>query len=336
MISIIVPAYNIEKYLADCIESVLAQTETDWELILVDDGSSDDTATICDRYAATDARIHCVHKENGGVASARNTALELARGEYILFLDGDDELSPELLARLLSRMEPDVDIVCCSCTVFSRKTGLEQPRSFLIGDRDMRNMSEKEPLFLQLHDGRIGQSPGKIYTAIGVPWGKLYRASLIRENNLRFPPMRLFEDNIFNMYAFTLARRIIYLDAPLYRYRADHCASNVLTPEVRLQILERRDEYYGRFGSLATEGMRIAYFAEKLRCFGAACKHYARELSLPAAAKAIRELSEQSPYSILCTQAPPCTVEPRYRLIVALVRMRLWPVLAVISALRGR
>ena len=336
MTSIIVPAYNVDKYLKQCIESVLAQTEADWELILSDDGSTDDTGAICDQFTAADARIRCMHRKNGGVASARNAALELAGGEYILFLDGDDELSPELLANLLKRMEPDVDIVCCSCTAFSREKELEVPRSFLIGDRDMRGMSGKEPLFLQLHDMHIGQSPGRIYTGIGVPWGKLYRASLIQENELRFPPLRLFEDSIFNMYAFTLARRIIYLDAPLYRYRVDHCTSYGLTPEPRLLTLEHRDKYYERFGQLATDAMRDERYREKLRYFGACCKFYARKLSLPAAAKAIRELSLESAYAPLRTQAPPCPVAPRYRLIAALIRLRLWFALAAISALRGR
>ena len=92
VLSIIVPVYNVEKYLARCIDSILAQTFTDFELILVDDGSTDNSGEICDEYAGKDPRIIVIHKENGGVSSARNHGLDIARGEYITFVDSDDQI----------------------------------------------------------------------------------------------------------------------------------------------------------------------------------------------------------------------------------------------------
>lgn len=108
-VSIIVPVYQVERYLRACIESVLCQTHREWELILVEDGSPDRCGVICDEYAKNDARITVMHKENGGLSSARNAGLCRATGEYILFLDGDDFWAePEGLARLIPQLTSDV------------------------------------------------------------------------------------------------------------------------------------------------------------------------------------------------------------------------------------
>ena len=93
-ISVIVPVYNTEKYLHRCIDSVLAQTFTDWELLLIDDGSKDTSGSICDKYAAKDKRIRVFHKENGGVSSARNLGRDYAQGEWVTFVDSDDYIEP--------------------------------------------------------------------------------------------------------------------------------------------------------------------------------------------------------------------------------------------------
>ena len=336
LISIIVPCYNLEKHIAACLDSALAQTFADWELIAVDDGSTDSSGAILDRYAEADPRIRCIHQPNGGVSSARNAALAQARGELLLFLDGDDALTPAMLEKLYARMDAETDIVCCSCVAFSEEENLESPRHFLSGDREMRSMREKEPLFLQLHDDRIGQAPGRVYTAIGVPWGKLFRAELLRDHDLRFPPLRRMQDNIFNMYAFTMARKIVYLDEPLYRYRIDHGAANRVTPEQRLSVLQERDKYYEAHGSSATPAMYAERYREKLRYLGASCKYYTRSLPRSEARAAIARLCVQPVYDRAIRQKPPCPIPPRYRLIRALARLRLYGPLTAISAARAR
>lgn len=114
-VSIIVPVYKVEKYLENCVESVLEQTYTNWELILVDDGSPDKCPQLCDAYAQKDDRISVIHKKNGGQASARNQGIKVAQGEYITFLDGDDFLSGEYLSKLILYAEQyHADIVQCS------------------------------------------------------------------------------------------------------------------------------------------------------------------------------------------------------------------------------
>ena len=110
MVSCIIPVYNTEKYLPRCIESVLAQTFVDWETLLIDDGSTDASGSICDEYAAKDERIRVFHKENGGISSARNLGLNYAQGEWIFFVDSDDSLPKTSLESLLSRSS-DANII---------------------------------------------------------------------------------------------------------------------------------------------------------------------------------------------------------------------------------
>ena len=112
LISIIVPVYNVEKYVAECIESIIKQTYQNLEILLIDDGSTDNSGKICDKYAEKDKRIKIIHKENGGVSSARNLGLDLAQGEYIAFIDSDDFVSNKYIESLYSAIEhKDAEIV---------------------------------------------------------------------------------------------------------------------------------------------------------------------------------------------------------------------------------
>lgn len=119
MISVIIPVYNVEKYLAQCVDSVLTQTCTDWEAILVDDGATDSSGRMCDEYALQDPRVRVIHRENGGLSAARNTGLRAARGEYVYFLDSDDYIEPNTLALLLETAEREqADVVFFDGYVF--------------------------------------------------------------------------------------------------------------------------------------------------------------------------------------------------------------------------
>ena len=114
LISVIIPVYNVEKYLPECIESVLKQTHTNLEIILVDDGSPDNSPQICDEYAQKDSRIKVIHKENGGVSSARNEGLKIAKGEWISFIDADDWVEKNFCEILLNKaVKTQSDIALC-------------------------------------------------------------------------------------------------------------------------------------------------------------------------------------------------------------------------------
>ena len=217
-VSIIVPIYNAEKYLEECIASITNQTYKNLQIILVNDGSKDKSWELCKKLKNSDSRIVIATQSNAGVSVARNKGLDLADGKWIMFVDPDDVLSKTIVEDLLTQVSAEIDIVACGCYGFDGS--YRKKDSFFKGNRIFK--ANKDDLYLQLMDASHGQG-NDFVTAIGVPWGKIYRHNFIKKYNLRFDPkLRRMQDNIFNMYAFYYAREIFYLDKPLYFYRLDH------------------------------------------------------------------------------------------------------------------
>ena len=179
-VSIIVPVYNTEKYLARCIDSILAQTFTDFELILVNDGSKDNSGKICDEYAQKDSRIVVIHKENGGVSSARNKGIDVAQGEWISFVDSDDWISSDFL----SSFTYDADLMICGIELFGTKHSQQIPDS-----QHLQNTTEIYTwLASNCHRGYVPS-----------PWAKVFKTSIIQNNNIAFNTSIIRgEDAIFN------------------------------------------------------------------------------------------------------------------------------------------
>ena len=178
-ISLIVPIYKVEAYLSRCIDSILNQSFSDFELILIDDGGPDRCGTICDTYAKKDSRIHVIHQENRGVSAARNAGIDAALGEWIAFVDSDDWLHKDYLKILISGILSDTDIVICNCLVTS-------------------NQSEKDCNCSDVQC--FGASIKDIYSnhiARTRVWGRLYKRNTI--GNLRFiSGTEPTEDSCFN------------------------------------------------------------------------------------------------------------------------------------------
>ncbi|GLG91691.1 glycosyltransferase [Sellimonas catena] len=173
--SIIVPVYKTEKYLDKCIASILSQSYTDFELILVDDGSPDRCPQICDSYAATDDRVKVIHKENGGVSSARNCGIDVATGNYIWFVDSDDYIEPYSLEQL-----------------YKTEKGKR-------GDIYFFNISGKHELSMGTLDNFLKKYYFTYVVGFG-PWNKLYKTSVIKENSLYFDTEETIgEDLLFNI-----------------------------------------------------------------------------------------------------------------------------------------
>ncbi len=203
-ISIVIPVYRVEKYLDACVESVLAQTYPDWEAILVDDGSPDTCGALCDAWAEKDARIHAVHRANGGLSAARNTGVDAAKGEYILLLDSDDWLMPQALAAVAQAAAAGCDMVLFDYARFA-DDGAPLPPEHENVPAGTYTADEALALFAE---NRIS-----LVTA----WTKLYRRELLEQ--VRFPEGVLNEDE-FTAHRFLAAcRHITALEAPLYCYR---------------------------------------------------------------------------------------------------------------------
>lgn len=202
-ISIIVPVYNVEKYLEQCIDSILAQTFEDFELILVDDGSPDKCPEICDEYAQKDDRVKVIHKENGGVSSARNAGMKLACGEYILFCDSDDYVSP-LWCELMLNAARSHPLSLVSCNL--RKTDQDERVKFAGGDS---SEIVSEISYFDLYKRGLSAY---------VP-NKMYRTELLKKSGLVFDEKCFFAEDVgFNVEYFKQCESIILLEDELYAY----------------------------------------------------------------------------------------------------------------------
>lgn len=210
MVSIIVPAYNCIKSLEYCVGSIRQQTYTHFELILVDDGSTDSSGKLCDRFAAEDDRIRVIHKPNGGVSSARNVGIDAATGEHITFCDSDDYLESDYLENLVQAAESNPDcghIWCCFQTV----TGYQKENAA------PNYISEESVLYYTLKDY---MTLHEMWLDTG-PWNKLYIAKIIKESGLHFSEdLSLGEDWLFNLAYIDASEndRIAVITKPLYNY----------------------------------------------------------------------------------------------------------------------
>lgn len=207
-ISVIVPIYKVEKYIDECIQSVLKQTFSDYELILVDDGSPDNCGTICDEYAKRDKRIHVIHQKNGGISAARNAGLNLffsnIGNKYVTFIDSDDWISAHYLEQLYTTaITTDADIVSCE---YSSKQLVENDDR--MDSDNIRIISGRNALIARYKgDAQIRVSS----------WGKLYRRNLLE--GLSFPEGKIHEDQWFSTMAYYFANKTVFLNDKLYFYR---------------------------------------------------------------------------------------------------------------------
>ena len=215
-ISVIVPVYKAEAFLDQCVQSILGQTERDFELLLVDDGSPDGSPAMCDAYAAQDLRVRVIHKPNGGVSSARNAGLDAAAGDYIVFIDSDDYVDGDYLEALLRAAReseaPDTTLILTDYQPFAED-----------GDRERKFPA---PFTTKLDDpGTDLQVFRDLIFGFRLfpPYCKLYRRDVIEALGLRFDPsIRSAEDFDFNMRYLTRMKAVRYLPIRTYHYRVDY------------------------------------------------------------------------------------------------------------------
>ncbi len=207
--SIVIPIYKVEKYLHECVDSVLNQTFTDFEIILVDDGSPDYCPQICDDYAKKDSRVKVLHKKNGGQASARNAGLEIATGDYICYIDSDDYLiDNKVLERLADKTQNDPDIVHYKFVEWFEKDG------------------HVASCYFDYNVPTEGRSLAEVYCDLvdkdayyNSAWSKIIKRSLLMDNNIRFEEGIVGEDNEWYYHVVMVAQKLVMLDEPLYVYR---------------------------------------------------------------------------------------------------------------------
>lgn len=216
-VSVIVPVYNAVAHLGACLASILSQTHTDLDVILVDDGSTDGSGALCDQIALTDSRVRVIHQTNGGIGAAQNAGLDAARGQYITFCDNDDLMSPHLIERLLQILvETDADMSCCRWWNVGASTAvaaLEQhrddpPGRVLLFDDAARSYQTIFSVAVR----RLGRAELRYFSEAN--WGKLYRAAIF--DGIRFPIGRFAQDVAVAMHLYLRMRRVASCSDRLY------------------------------------------------------------------------------------------------------------------------
>lgn len=238
LVTIIIPVYNGQEYLKRCIDSILNQEFQNYELILADDGSTDDSGKLCDQYAAVDSRIRTIHKPNTGVSDTRNQALNIARGTYIQFVDSDDWISPESTSLMIRSMEMyNCDLVISD---FYRVSGEHLARK---GDiNETRILSREEFASFMM------ENPADFY--YGVLWNKLYKREIIEKNHIRMDiKISWCEDFLFNLEYIRHAHSFYALQAPVYYYvkRKGSLISQGMNISSTLRMKINVFEYYNGF-----------------------------------------------------------------------------------------
>lgn len=230
--SVIIPCYNIEGYLVKCLDSIIEQTFPDFEIILIDDGSTDNSGTICEKYKNKDSRIIVQHQVNSGVSVARNTGIKLSKAKWIFFIDPDDWIEKnalEKLHRVITNNNADVYLFD-----YFQEFSQKQINKQLFGTSHLLDKKEVESLrmapFNQLVlDGKV------VEYETNVIWNKVYNAEILKRNELLFfPEARKGQDVIFNAEAFQLLKSFFYIHETLYHYRyIESSITNRFNPKVR-------------------------------------------------------------------------------------------------------
>ena len=237
-VSIIVPIYNAQANLRRCIESVLKQDFEDFELILADDGSKDESGSICDEYAAVDSRIRVLHKENTGVSDTRNTAIDLAKGTYLQFLDSDDWITVDATSLLVrAAEETECDMVIAD---FYRVVGERVSHK---GDIQEEKLLSREEFAVHMME-----KPADFY--YGVLWNKLYRRELVEKYQLRMDSeISWCEDFMFNLEYIRHAKTVYALRVPIYYYVKTNrsLVSQGMSISNTFKMKRNVFEYYNRF-----------------------------------------------------------------------------------------
>lgn len=244
MVSIIVAAYNSEKYLPACAASVISQSESDWELLLVDDGSTDQTGEICEEYSKKDSRIRTIHRQNGGLSAARNTGIDAARGEYLTFLDADDVFAPTFLeTTLLAIGETGAEI---AATTHIRFEGKEPIWVTDRGKPKVKEMIPEEAISEALYQRGAGIGGKRLDSSA---WGKVYKRTLWK--GVRFREGEWYEDLDVFYRLWEKARKIVFIGEALVGYR-QHGESFLHTVTLRrgdvLDVTDRMVRHYEAAG----------------------------------------------------------------------------------------
>lgn len=298
MISVIIPVYGVEKYLDKCVESVINQTYPEFELILVDDGSPDNCPSMCDNWARRDDRIKVIHKENGGLSSARNAGLDIADGEYVFFLDSDDYISENCLEQLFRAVLSDKSDAAVCDVIKVSEAGEQLKPSVVTEDKCIL----RDELF-----SCVGKSGDWLYI---ISCGKLFKSELFE--NIRFPEGKLNEDEFTYYRVFDKCESVSFCKDAVYSYvQRKGSIMSAYTPK-RLNAVEAfmlQSEFF------CENGFTVAVGAMRHRAYDVAINVFLNNRLSPFDRLFRQVLSE---YKSICSLDKSCT---KKELAISVVRM---------------
>lgn len=278
-VSFIVPVYGVEKYLPACLDSIKCQSLTDWECLLIDDGSPDRSGSICDDYASVDERFHVIHKANAGVSAARNDGIALANGRWLYFVDSDDWLDPDAAGRLVEAAEAyDADCVMSYAEkVF--EDGRSVPCPLFTGE--FLAATPEEIATLQkyvLYQPYAKNSVKTTTNGYAAPWAKFIKAEIVKENKVLFDPYLrgVFDDGLWSLQLLDHVKRLRYIDAKTYNYRI---IGGSLTNSFKPNAMETQERGYERIEEWLRSTEKDvtfyeAYYAHVVSFFGGYLSRY--------------------------------------------------------------
>ncbi len=254
LISFIVPVYNAEDYIEECVQSLLRQTYEKIEILLINDGSKDRSGSLCDAFAAADRRVRVIHKENGGVHTARNMGISEAKGEYLMFVDADDWIDPVTAERTVEIIEKyQADVV--RFTYMRELENGSSKKSNTFVKEGFSEGPECQKVFRQTM-GLIGKewSRPENFNFLATTCTSAYRKDLMIRNEVRFEPREAigsFEDGLFNLKFIRHADRFYYMDEPFYHYRKTNAES--CTANYRVNYLQKQTYLFTQLQQMAAE-----------------------------------------------------------------------------------
>ena len=292
MISVVIPVYNMEAYLRNCLDSVALSTWKDMEIICVDDGSTDRSLEILREYADKDSRIRILTQDHKYAGAARNAGIQAAGGKYIHFLDSDDEILPDAYEKMMAAAEA-VDAEVCECLY----TNVDAGTGETVDEPFFFSYDGQAP-YLSLYDG--GKSEYTLIRGHVVPWNKIYLRSFLTENGIRFDDLICAEDRSFYFGVILKARRIVRLQDRFVLHRI-RIGTSLDGSDVRLRHFDvefRSFEHIWELAKDAPEGIRMQILGN---CIGDSYFYYRRSVGTPYEAGIRKELYEYwRPYLPIC------------------------------------
>ena len=259
-ISVIIPIYNAEKYITDCLDSVINQTYKNLEIILINDGSKDNSGKICDEYAQIDTRITVVHNENKGVSYSRNYGIKISTGEYILFIDSDDRIKTNYIYELINaNKDNQYDLVICNMKNIYINSNNIIEENVSIETEKLSNILKNDYVYLQ--------------ELLPYPFLKLYKAEIIKKNNIYFPEhICAGEDQIFNFQYYRFVKSYKFINKVLHYYfhRDNNSLSQIYnekTLKMSLEKLEKEKNFFELLGIKDKEIVFNTHVIDLIQCF---------------------------------------------------------------------